>query len=400
MANGVRKKKVVWGFVGIVFVGLIGYSFMPKPQLQDFATVTVGMVQATIHGEGKSRIRETYIVYAPITGRLQRIPLEPGDVVVANKTVVATLEPADPQFLDARAVAQAEARIKAAEAQQGMTLAAENQRKAELVFAEREFQRGRDLKSKQNISDRLLETYQLSVEQAKGALASATSARSRADYELQVARAALIPSSERAGGAGCCIEILAPVSGRVLRLHHESQGVVTAGTQLLSVGDPADIEIVVDMLSLDAVKVTSGDKAFIDHWGGDKLAAKVKLVEPSGFTKYSALGIEEQRVNVLLDITEPRDKWEALGDGYRVEAFVVVDETNDVLSVPVASLFRQNENWSLYKVVDGKATLTVVEVGLRNELLAEIKSGLSEGDVVITHPSNTIADGTSVKARK
>lgn len=400
MANGVSKKKIIWGFVGVAVVGLIGFSFVPKPQLQDFAPVTIGMVQATIHGEGKSRIRETYIVYAPITGRLQRIPLEPGDEVVANETVVATLEPADPQFLDARAVAQAEARIKAAEAQHAMTVAGENSRKAELVFAERELKRAQDLKAKENISDRQLEAFQLSVDQARAALASATSSRLRADYELQVARAALIPSSERANGVGCCIEILAPVSGRVLRLHHESQGVVTAGTQLLSVGDPADIEIVVDMLSLDAVKVTPGDKAFIDHWGGEKLAAKVKLVEPSGFTKYSALGIEEQRVNVLLDINEPRENWTALGDGYRVEAFVVVDEALDVLSVPVASLFRQNEKWSLYKVVDGNAVLTFVEVGLRNELLAEIKNGLNEGDVVITHPSNTIADGTRVNARK
>jgi HlyD family secretion protein len=400
MAKSLNKKKIIWGIVGAAVVGLIGLSFVPKPLLQDFAPVTIGNVQATIHGEGKSRIRETYIVHAPITGRLQRIVLDPGDQVVANETIVATLEPADPQFLDARAVAQAEARIKAAEAQHDMTQATENQRKAELIFAENEFKRAEDLKARQNISERQFEAYQLAVEQAKGALASATSARSRADYELQVARAALIPSSERAGGAGCCIDILAPVSGRVLRLHHESQGVVTAGTQLLSVGDPADIEIVVDMLSLDAVKVTAGDNAYIDHWGGDKLAAKVKLVEPSGFTKYSALGIEEQRVNVLLDLTAPRANWMNLGDGYRVEAFVVVDESVGVMSVPVASLFRQNEKWSLYKVVDGKATLTVVEVGLRNELVAEIKSGVVEGDVVITHPSNTITDGTAVKDRK
>ncbi|MCK5041093.1 MAG: HlyD family efflux transporter periplasmic adaptor subunit [Sphingomonadales bacterium] len=393
-------KNLLYWAMGAVVILMIAFSFVPKPVPQDFAQATKNDIAVTIHSEGKTRVRENYVVSAPFAGHMLRLESEPGDIVIAGVTVVAIMEPADPSLLDARSLAQAEARISAADAALDMAQATLTQREAEFNFAVREMERAEELFNNQNISTLEKEKYELSRSNAQSLFASATSAEQMAEYELDMAKAALIPPSERTSGSGI-IEVKAPVSGVVLRLYQESEGVVLAGKPLLSLGDQDDLEIVVDMLSIDVVKLEIGDRAIIDHWGGDApLDGVVRLVEPSGFTKISALGIEEQRVNVLVDITSPPENWQALGDGYRVEVFAVIDEIKNILSIPVSSLFRHQGNWSVFKVIDGEAVLTSIEIGLRNNQYAQIINGLNEGDTVITHPSNDVVDGTNVVARK
>ena len=399
MFNIKMTKNLLYWLLGGIVLLLILLSFVPDPTPQDFAATSHTNIAVTVHSEGKTRVRENYVVSAPFAGRMLRLEPEPGDQVVAGKTIVAIMEPADPSLLDARSLAQAEARISAADANLEISIASLEQRKSELAFAQREVDRAQLLFQANTISIRAREEFDLAFRQAESMHSAATSAKLVAEYELEMASAALMPPSERRGDTGF-VEVKAPVSGSVLRLFQESEGVVAAGQPLLSLGDQDDLEIVVDMLSIDVVKLEIGDRAIIDHWGGDAtLEGVVRLIEPSGFTKISALGIEEQRVNVLVDITSPREKWVSLGDAYRVEVFAVVDEAMGVLSIPVSSLFRSQENWSVFQVVDGKAILTNIEIGIKNDRFAQVISGIKLGDIVVTHPSNDIIDGTRVKAR-
>lgn len=399
--SGEMIKKALMGAVALILLLGVVRAFMPQPVAVDFAIVERAGIEVTIHGEGKSRVRENYLVSAPIAGRLLRIEREPGDEVIAGDTIVATMEPADPVFLDVRSEAQALAQIGASEAARELAKAQLSRKQAELKFAERELERARELAGRANISERTLDQRELGVKTLEAEVATAGSNLQKAESELALARAALIrPTEGSEGGEFCCVQVVSPVSGRVLRLLQESAGVVQAGQPLLELGDLSDLEMVIDLLSTEAVKVDAGDQAYIDHWGGPyPLSAIVRLVEPSGFTKISALGIEEQRVNVILDVTEEPARWQNLGDGYRVEAFIVVDAKPDVVSAPVSALFRQQDRWAVYAVIDGEATLTPVSVGLRNERRVEILSGLAPGDVVVIHPPNTVSDGVSVAAR-
>ena len=399
MFKKIKLKTVGYGFFGAVVLMMIILSFMPEPIAQDFAVAEVADIDVTVHSEGKTRVREDYIVSAPFASRLLRLEIEPGDQVVAGETVIAVMEPADPNFLDARSRAEAEARISATRAALGVAVSMVEQRRAELVFAESERARADGLVQGNTISTSAKEAYALAVNRAKAALAAASSARNMAKYELEIAEAALMSPAERSKNTAI-VEVKAPVSGVVLRRYHESEGIVKAGQPLASLGNRNDLEIVTDMLSIDAVKVSAGDRVIIDHWGGSqKLTGMVRLIEPSGFTKISALGIEEQRVNVLVDLTGNPDTWQALGDGYRVEVFCIYDEVRDALSVPVSALFRDHETWSVFLVKDGEAVLTPVSVGKRNGTLAQILSGVARGDTVIAHPSNDVEDGSAVRPR-
>ena len=399
--SGDLVKKTLMGAVALILLVGVVRAFMPQPVAVDLATVERAGIEVTIHGEGKSRVRENYLVSAPIAGRLLRIEREPGDVVIAGDTVVATMEPADPVFLDVRSEAQAQAQIGASEAARELANAQLSRKEAELEFAGRELGRAQELAGRENISQRTLDQRELDVKTLKAEVATGRSNLQKAESELMLARAALIrPTEGVEGGEACCVQVVSPVSGRVLRLLQESAGVVRAGQPLLELGDLSDLEMVIDLLSTDAVKVDAGDRAYIDHWGGSyALSATVRLVEPSGFTKVSALGIEEQRVNVILDVTEDPARWQNLGDGYRVEAFIVIDAKPDVISAPVSALFRERDRWAVYAVIDGDATLTPVEIGLRNDRRVEILSGLAPGDVLVVHPPNTVGDGVAVKAR-
>lgn len=405
--------------VGVALVAGIAYSFVPEPKEVDLATVTRGTVRVTVDEDGKTRIREKYIVSTPLAGRLLRINMDPGDRVTAGNTVLATIEPSDPQLLDARAVAQAEASVSAAEAAVKKTEPMLEQARINQANAETHLTRIREAETSFTMVE--VEDAEARYRTASEELRSAKYAQEIAEFELQQARAALLrsiprdnendtgenntglPSGNSEGadnGGSWNYTIRAPITGRVLRVFQESSAVVTAGMSLLELGDPADLEVEIDVLSSDAVKIEPGADVMLEHWGGaHTLAGRVRLVEPSGFTKISTLGVEEQRVNVIVDLVDPIDRRRTLGDGFRVEARIVVAEANDVLRVPASSLFRPGTGWAVFRVVEGKAVETKVEVGNQNGLEAEIKAGLDEGDHVIVHPSDQIYNGVTVAKR-
>jgi len=331
-------------------VGGLGYAFYPEPVDADLATIERGSLLVTVDEDGKTRIREKYVVSAPLAGRLLRIDMEAGDPLIAGKTLLATIEPRDPELLDARTVAQSEARVKAAEAAlKKMEPQLETVRDAQ-AFAEAELARARKAAVGNAISKSELENAEFIYRQRSEELRSTRIQEEIARFELEQAQAALLRtrprdegqtagSSGADGNGGWNFTIYSPINGRVLRVLQESAAVVNAGTPLLELGDPLDLEAEVDVLSRDAIKVHPGARVLLEHWGGDKvLLGRVRLVEPSGFTKISTLGVEEQRVNVIVDFVDPPEARTTLGDGFRVEARIVIDEAHDVLKVPTSAL--------------------------------------------------------------
>jgi HlyD family secretion protein len=396
-----RLKRVIGAAVGLAIVILIVLAMRPRPVPADFATVERGPLHVTVDEEGETRVRDRFMVSAPLAGRVLRIDLEAGDEVRAGETVVATLQPSEPVLLDSRARAEAEARVGAARAAHEMARAERDRAEAELRFARTEEERYRRLAAEEIVSRERFETAELERSTREKALSAAEHAVESAAQELAAARAALIRTqpSEGAGGVEP-IALFAPIDGVVLRRLRESETVVPAGEPLVEIADPSRLEIVSDLLSTDAVKVRRGDEVWIEQWGGEKpLQGKVRRVEPYGFTKFSALGVEEQRVNVVIDFEDPREAWEALGDGYRVEVRIVVWQRDDVLKVPTSSLFRDGEDWAVFVVEAGKAALRRVEIGERNGLAAEVREGVAEGDRVIVHPGDAISDGVEVEER-
>jgi HlyD family secretion protein len=329
---------------------------------------------------------------------MRRIELEPGDPVVAGKTVLARFQPADPVLLDARTRAELQARVRAAEAAIGQARAERERIRAELAFAQTEFKRAQKLLEERVIAARELEVTERQVKTLERALQSGDFAVRTAEYQLQVARSSLLQSTSDRGPT--LIPLYSPVNGVVLRKLQESETVVPTGQPLLEVGNLQDMEIVSDLLSSAAVAVAPGQPAHIEQWGGDRpLRGRVRRKEPSGFTKISALGVEEQRVNVLVDFDEPYEAWKSIGDGYRVELRIVTLHKEDVIKVPTSSLFRHESKWAAYKVDSDRAVRQVVEVGARNGLEAEIISGLQPGERIVVYPSEAMADGVKVRAR-
>jgi len=400
--KAMRKRLVLWS-IGILVVLVIGLAFRPKPLAADFAVVEYGSLRVTIDEEGETRVRDRFVVSAPLAGRVLRIELEPGDVVRAGETVLATFQPSDPILLDARTRAEAEARVGAAEAALGLARAERDRAEAELRFARSDVKRYRSLAAEEIVSRERAETAELAAQTREEALEAAEFAVRSAEQELAAARASLLETTMEETGrndSGRVITLRSPVDGLVLRRLRESEAVVPAGEALLEIADPAELEIVSDLLSTDAVRIRRGNPVLIEQWGGERpLRGVVRRVEPSGFTKISALGVEEQRVNVVIDFEDPREAWEALGDGYRVEVRVVVWERDEVLKVPTSSLFRDGDGWAVFAVEEGRAVLRPLEIGQRNALEAEVLSGLGEGDQVIVHPSDSVADGVAVMAR-
>jgi HlyD family secretion protein len=396
------RRRLLQGTALLLLAGLLGYAFWPRPLEADLGRVARGPLRVTVDEEGKTRVRERYLVSAPLTGQLLRVTLRPGDRVTAGKTLLAAIEPCDPGLLDDRALAQAEARLKAAEATRKQATPKLEHARVTQAHAARELRRARELLHTGGGSQQEYSNAQAKEREAEEDLKAAEFAVQIADFELALARAALARTRPRSPGEseGWRFDILAPVSGRVLHVSQESAAVVTPGQKLLEVGDPSQLEVEVDVLSSDAVKIAPGAKAFLERWGGDEpLQGRVRLVEPAGFMKVSALGVEEQRVNVILDFIDPPTKYERLGDAYRVEARVVIWEADDVLKVPAGALFRQGGDWAVYAVEDGRARLRRVEVGRSNGLETEVRAGLAQGDAVILHPSDKIQAGTRVAAR-
>jgi HlyD family secretion protein len=406
--RNIGSKLFVLLIVALVAGGL-GYAFWPEPAEVDLAKVERGPLKVTVDEDGKTRIREKYVVSAPLIGRLLRINMEAGDPVVAGKTLLASIEPRDPDLLDARAVAQAEARVRAAEATlKKMEPTLETVRDAQ-AFAEAEMTRARKAAVGNAISKSELESAEFDYRQKSEELRSTRIQEEIARFELEQAEAALMRTRPREaeaiddaanGNGGWTFTIYSPIKGSVLRVLQESAAVVNAGTPLLELGDPLDLEAEVDVLSRDAVKIHPGARVLLEHWGGDQvLQGRVRLVEPSGFTKISTLGVEEQRVNVIVDFVDPPKDREALGDGFRVEARIVIDEADDVLKVPTSALFRVGRESAVFKVVDDVVHEQIVKIGRQNGLAAEVLEGLSAGDQVVVHPSDQIEDGVHVRQR-
>ena len=405
------RRTIVWGIVGVAIVAGLMMAMAPRPVAVDLDTVARGPMMVTLDHEGKSRVRDRFVISAPVAGRVQRIVLEPGDPVVANETVLAVFQPGDPALLDSRTRAEAEANVSAAEAAVETARAQRARVQAETDFAEAEVTRLSSLAERRIIADRMLEAAEADEQASREALVAAISVERATEHQLDAARARLLVPADgdwsdgtqgggRALPSSRSIHLRSPVDGVVLRRLRQSEAVVPMGEPLLEVADPADLEVVADFLSTDAVRMRPDLPVLIDQWGGDEvLRGRVRRIEPAGFMKISALGVEEQRVNIVVDFDDPHEAWENLGDEYRVEVRVVIWQSDDVLKVPTSSLFRHGDGWAVFAVVDGEARLQEVEVGHRTGLHGEVLSGLGAGDQVIAHPPESIVDGVRVEQR-
>jgi HlyD family secretion protein len=400
--HALARRLLFWGGIAAVIVAALVYAFRPRPVAVDITVVQRGPLLVSVEDEGLTRVHDVYVISAPVTGRMRRIDVHAGDRVAARKTVVAEIEPIDPAFLDQRGEAQARAEVSAAASAEKLARAEVEMAQAEFEFARREYERARDLIGKGTISQRELDDAERAFRTRQAALLTAQAALDRSAFQLQSARAQLLSPVEarRSAGQCACITLRAPVDGEVLRLLQQSEIVVAAGTPLVELGNPRNLEIAVDLLSEDAVKVRAGQRVIIEGWGGAApLAGRVRLVEPFGFTKVSALGIEEQRVNVIIDLTSPPDQWLQLAHGYQVQTRIVLAEHTDILKVPLTALFRDGTHWAVFVEAGGRARLRHVELGERNGLEAQIASGLAAGESVVLHPSDRVGDGVRIVAR-
>lgn len=387
--------RLVYIGLGLVLAGLLVLGFLPKP-----VPVTVGKVAkrpltVTVDESGRTRIRHRYVVSSPVLGSLARISLDPGDAVRADD-VVARIAPVAPGLLDQRSRAEASARVSVAQANVLRARAGVHRAEAALQFSREQAQRLRSLNKSGGATEQALEQAEFELRAAEEDHEAALFAVRVAENELAVAKTA-IASTEPGHAEGEPILLRAPVSGDVLKVMQQSEGVVQPGTPLLEIGDPGALEIVVDVLTTDAVDIQKGAPAAITRWGGDEvLHAVVREKEPSAFTTHSALGVEEQRVSVLLDFVEPADKLTALSDNYRIEAHIQTAKRDATLVVPASALFRAAGGFACFVVRDERAVQVEVAVGLRTPELAEVKKGLRTNDVVVLYPSDQVADGVRV----
>lgn len=397
-----RTGTIMLAAFGVLTAGMLGVlAFRTEPVPVDTAPVRRAAMQVTVDVEGETRIAEIYEVAAPIRGTARRAPVRVGDSVTAGETVVAVIDPAASDPLDPRSRVQAEAAVREAEAGLNMARSTLRQAREELDLAQSEYWRAKELVERGVASLTRLETAEQTRAISQATLEAAISNLERAKSALDRARATLIePGAGIGEPADCCLQIMAPVDGRVLDIEVISERPVAAGTRLLSIGAPDDLEIVADVLSTDAVRLEVGDRAMVERWGGaGVLEARVSKIEPSGYTKVSALGIEEQRVDVVFDLISPVAQRASLGDGFAVYLRVVEWEGDDVLQIPLSALFRQAGDWAVFVVEDGRARLRPVSIGRRNDLAVEILGGLSEAEDVLVHPSERIEDGSPVILR-
>jgi HlyD family secretion protein len=389
-----KNKRLMAGV--IVVVGIVAAAMWPSSLEVGVTTVVRGPMQVTIDEDGVTRIRDRFVVSAPVAGRLQRVELEPGDPVVGGKTVVARLTTAESPLLDPRTRGELTAGVDAARAAVGQAQAQRARTAAELERARTTLRRQQELMKAGAIASDALDAAETAVMTGQEAARAAEFTVSRAEYELQLAHARL----QAPAAAGRAVDVVSPVSGVILKRLHESETVVPVGDPIIEIGDPSRIEIVADFLSTDAVRIPPAASVLIEQWGGTQaLMAKVRRVEPAGFMKLSALGVEEQRVNVIIEFVDPAAAGRSLGDAYRVDVRVITWREDSVLKVPVGALFRRGEAWASFVVEDDRARLKTVMLGQRNPTAAQIASGLSEGQTVVMHPPDTLNDGMRVKTR-
>ena len=388
----------------------IGWFAWPRPIPVDLARAAFGPMEVTVDDDARTRVRHVYTVSAPVAGKVLRIShpagrhetsLHVGDQVTAGETVVAVMQPSLPGFLDIRSREELQAAATAADAAVNLAGAEVRRIEAALAFSRDELRRAQALSRTGAVSSRALDKAQFDVDTNEAALASAKAQLDVRRSEHAVAAARLIDPS---GGSeptnpNCCIEVRAPVTGRILRIIQESETVVLPGTPLLAIGDPLDLEVAADLLSTDAVQVKPGAPVRIDGWGGPALRGRVKRVDPAGFVKVSALGIEEQRVQAVIDFVDLPESWSALGHDFRVVVHVTTWSADNALTVPVSALFRNGEEWAVFTVRDGRARTSLVRIGHRNSRQAEVLSGMSDGDLVALHASDRIRDGVAVSER-
>ena len=396
-ALGILANRRLWGALIVVGV-LVGVALWPETLPVDIAGVSRGKLVVTVDEEGRTRVRDRFMVSAPLTGRVLRIELEPGDAVKQGDIVARVRAEAAP-LLDVRERSEAEAAVEVARAALGRARAELQRAQTAAAQARRELARVRELARNELTTRREIDTSELNAQAADEAVAAATFAVRSAESEIVRTQARLSPSATEASGR--VVEVRAPAAGVVLKRLRESESVVPAGEPLVEIADPARLEIVADLLSTDAVRVQLGARTIVEQWGGaQELAAKVRRVEPSGFTKISALGVEEQRVNVIFDFVDPAAAWAALGDAYRVEVRIVLWESADVLKVPTSALFRDGEAWAVYVADGDRARKTIIQIGHQSGPEAEVTAGLTEGARVVEHPGDTLTDGARIEARQ
>ena len=398
-------RKLGMGLAALAVVGALIWALWPQPTAVDLAVVTRAPMQGVITAQGVTRLRNPYAIAAPIAGTATRSPVEVGDPVLAGETVVAVILPADPALMDARSRAQAEAAV--AEARAAVALAETNLRQAEtaLAHADAQLQRNRALADLGTIPRRMLEDIEAAHDSALQALDAARSQLDLNRATLTRAEANLIGPDDAPLPQGstdtCCLRILAPQSGIVLSVTDQSARPVQAGAPLLTIGDLTDMEIELDLLSTDAVRVPAGARAIVERWGGaGLLEARLRRIEPAAFTRVSALGIEEQRVRLRLDLLSPPEERAGLGEGFRVHIRLIIWEEESLVQVPQAALFRDGEGWAVFLHEGGKARQVRVEIGRQAAGQAEVLSGLAEGAEVVLFPPSAMSDGAAITRRQ
>ncbi len=386
----------------ILIAAAVAWAVMPGAVPVETAPVRKGKFVASVDEDGKTRVRERYIVAAPLAGRLGRIRFKVGDPIKVDDAV-ATITPSPAPLMDPRTREEIEERLGAAEANVGRAKAVVERARAQSAQANTDFNRTRTLADRGAATAQALEHAELAVRLADRDLRAAEFLDRAAEHELSQMRALLARYSgdSNADQPAESWNVAAPVSGVVLRVAQESETIVQPGTPLLDVGDPRDLEIVVDVLSTDAVEIRPGAEVTIVHWGGPAaLSGRVRRVEPAAFTKVSTLGVEEQRVNVLIDIVSPAEQWASLGDAYQVDAQIVVFTLDDAIIIPAGALFRRGDQWKVFVVKDGRAQIRDVQLLRRSGRFAAIASGLKQDDVVIVYPGDRVASGVRVGVRK
>lgn len=409
------KRTAVFSIIAIAIAAAIWFGMQPQPLEVDHAAAAEKPLRVTVDEEGKTRLRNVYVISAPLAGTLRRLPFKAGDPIAAGQPV-ATLEPVKSAVLDPRTLAESEARLRAAsalreaaDARLGAAQQNEKSAAAEAEYWQAQLAREEKLLKSGDIPAERVERTRTEARRTAASLAAAQQsvsltraeiARSRADVEAAQAAASNPSLSSSKPSSSAAIQIHSPVSGRVLKLIQESESVVQPGQPILEIGNTRALEIVVELLSTDAVKVAPGTPVELSRWGGDQpLNAQVRLIEPAGFTKVSALGVEEQRVRVIADLTSQESHFARLGDGYRVEASFILWQSDKVLQVPASSLFRKGEQWQVFIIDNNTAQLRDVSVGHRNGLAAEITGGLKQGETVIVHPNEKLVPGAQVQLR-
>ena len=396
MKNVVQwRRRTVLALIVLALAGGLYYGFRPQPIAVEFGVAVKAPLRVSFEQEGRTRVVDRYVITAPVAGYARRIALEVGDPVQRGATL-AELEPQRAEVLDARRRAEAESRVGAAQANLSAVEHREKAAQAAAVLSQSDLKRIGTLRASGHVTADALDRSVAEADRAGAELRSAQFMVATARHELEGARTALRFAA--AGGKGDLVTVRSPVSGSVLKIPRKSEGAVAAGQALLEIGDAGELEV--DVLSADAVRIGKGTRVLFERWGGEQpLEGTVRVVEPTGFTKVSALGVEEQRVWVIVAFTSPKARWQRLGDGYRVEATFILWEGKDVLQIPASALFRDGSGWAAFVTENGKAVKRRVEVGQRSALSAQVLSGIREGEHVIVHPDDRVHDGAGVTAR-